>query len=165
MSGSGKSTLAHALERRLFDMGRVSSVLDGKTMRLGISKDLPHTAAGRAENLRRSAYIARYLNDAGMICCAAFTAASAAAREHSLSVIGQGNCIVVYLNPPLHICQQRDPSGLYSAESNKPSGNVPGVSFPYEEPAQPDLILPTHELDIDECIDRVLNVLKERLVL
>src|SRR5690606_9083632 len=63
LSGCGKSTLAAALERRLFDMGRVSSVLDGKAMRLGISKDLPHNAAGRAENLRRSAYIARYLNE------------------------------------------------------------------------------------------------------
>ena len=41
VSGSGKSTLAHGLERRLFDQGRVSTVLDGKTMRLGISKDLP----------------------------------------------------------------------------------------------------------------------------
>src|SRR5690606_11802737 len=67
LSGSGKSTLAHALERRLFDLGRVSTLLDGKAMRLGISKDLPHDAGGRAENLRRSAYIARYLNESGLI--------------------------------------------------------------------------------------------------
>jgi bifunctional enzyme CysN/CysC len=165
LSGSGKSTLAHALERRLFDMGRVSTVLDGKTMRLGISKDLAHDASGRAENLRRSAYIARYLNDAGLICCAAFTAASSEARNHTISVIGPENCIVVYLNPPLGVCQQRDPSGLYAAESIKPSGNVPGVSFPYEAPEQADLVLPTHELDIEECVDRVLNVLKERTVI
>ncbi|MDY6983639.1 MAG: adenylyl-sulfate kinase, partial [Pseudomonadota bacterium] len=162
LSGSGKSTLAHALERRLFDMGRVSSVLDGKTMRLGISKDLPHDAAGRAENLRRSAYIARYVNDSGLICCAAFTAASAEARNHTINVIGEENCIVVYLNPPLDICQQRDPSGLYAAEANQPSGNVPGISFPYEAPEAPDLLLPTHELDVDECIDRVLNLMRER---
>jgi bifunctional enzyme CysN/CysC len=162
LSGSGKSTLAHALERRLFDMGRVSSVLDGKTMRLGISKDLPHDASGRAENLRRSAYIARYLNDSGLICCAAFTAASAEARNHTISVIGEENCIVVYLNPPLETCQQRDPSGLYAAEANQPSGNVPGLSFPYEAPETPDLLLPTHELDVDECVDRVLNLMKER---
>ncbi|MEY4641371.1 MAG: hypothetical protein RLZZ227_1365 [Pseudomonadota bacterium] len=165
LSGSGKSTLAHALERRLFDMGRVSTVLDGKTMRLGISKDLAHDAAGRAENLRRSAYIARYLNDAGLICCAAFTAASSEARNHTISVIGTENCVVVYLNPPLSVCQQRDPSGLYAAESIKASGNVPGLSFPYEAPEQADLVLPTHELDIDECVDRVLNVLKERAVI
>jgi bifunctional enzyme CysN/CysC len=165
LSGSGKSTLAYALERRLFDMGRVSCILDGKAMRLGISKDLPHDANGRAENLRRGAYIARHLNESGLICCAAFVAASRDAREHALSVIGADNCIVVHLDPPLEVCQQRDPSGLYAAEQLNPTGNVPGVSFPYEEPENPDLVLPTHELDVNECIDRVMNVLREKLVL
>ena len=165
LSGSGKSTLAHALERRLFDMGRISTILDGKAMRLGISKDLPHDAAGRAENLRRSAYIAKYLNDSGLICCAAFVAPNADSREHMSSVIGEENCIVVYLNPPLSVCKQRDPSGIYAAEANVETGTVPGVSFPYEDWENPNLILPTHELDVDECIDRVINVLKEQSIL
>ncbi|MBN4053471.1 sulfate adenylyltransferase subunit CysN [Haliea sp. AH-315-K21] len=165
ISGSGKSTLAHALERRLFDMGRISAILDGKAMRLGISKDLPHDADGRAENLRRSAYIAKYLNDSGLICCAAFVAPNADSREHMSSVIGEDNCIVVYLNPPLDVCKQRDPSGIYAAEANVQTGTVPGVSFPYEDWENPNLILPTHELDVDECIDRVVNVLKEQSIL
>ncbi|MDR0780926.1 MAG: sulfate adenylyltransferase subunit CysN [Pseudomonadales bacterium] len=165
LSGAGKSTLAHALERRLFDMGRVSTVLDGKVMRQGISKDLLHDAAGRAENLRRSAYIARYLNDSGLICCAAFVAASREARAHAISVIGQDHCIVVYLNPPLDVCQARDPSGLYAAAQNRDAGDVPGLSFPYEAPENPDLVLPTDQMTVDECVDRVINLLKERLVL
>jgi len=165
LSGSGKSTLAHALERRLFDMGRVSTVLDGKQMRLGISKDLPHDAEGRAENLRRSAYIARYLNESGLICCAAFVAPNLDSREHLISVIGEENCILIYLNPPLEVCKQRDPSGLYAAEENVPTGTVPGVSFDYPEPESPDLILPTHELDAEECIERVINVMKEQNVI
>jgi bifunctional enzyme CysN/CysC len=165
LSGAGKSTLAHALERRLFDIGRVSTVLDGKAMRLGISRDLPHDAAGRAENLRRSAYIARYLNDSGLICCAAFVAASREAREHTISVIGQDNCILVYLNPPLDVCQQRDPSGLYAAAQNRDTGNVPGISFPYEAPQNADLVLPTDQMSVDECVERVINLLKERQVL
>jgi bifunctional enzyme CysN/CysC len=165
LSGSGKTTLAHSLERRLFDKGKASAVLDGKVMRLGISKDLPHDASGRAENLRRSAYIARFLNDSGLICCAAFVAPSAEAREHTISVIGEESCILVYLNPPLDVCIKRDPSGLYAAEANNPTGNVPGMSFPYEPPTNADLILPTHELDVEECIDRVMNVLKEKSVI
>ncbi|MES2625561.1 MAG: sulfate adenylyltransferase subunit CysN [Pseudomonadota bacterium] len=165
LSGSGKTTLAHTLERRLFDKGKASAVLDGKVMRLGISKDLPHDAGGRAENLRRSAYIARYLNDSGLICCAAFVAPSVEAREHTISVIGEESCILVYLNPPLEVCVKRDPSGLYAAEAINPTGNVPGISFPYEPPANADLILPTHELDIEECIERVMNVLKEKSVI
>jgi len=165
LSGSGKSTLAHALERKLFDMGRVSTVLDGKQMRLGISKDLSHDAEGRAENLRRSAYIAKYLNDSGLICCAAFVAPNLDSREHLMSVIGDENIIVIYLNPPLEVCKQRDPSGLYAAEENVPTGTVPGISFEYPEPENADLILPTHELDVEDCIDRVINVLKEQSVI
>jgi len=165
LSGSGKSTLAHALERRLFDMGRVSTIMDGKAMRLGISKDLAHDAAGRAENLRRSAYIAKYLNDAGFICCAAFVAPNKDSREHTINVIGEENCIIVYLNPPLEVCKQRDPSGLYAAEANLESGTVPGVSFPYEDWDKPHLMLPTHELDVDECIERLINLLKEQAII
>lgn len=165
LSGSGKSTLAHALERRLFDLGRVSTVLDGKQMRLGISKDLPHDADGRAENLRRSAFIAKYLNDSGLICCAAFVSPNLDSREHMISVIGEENCILIYLNPPLDVCKQRDPSGLYAAEENVPTGNVPGISFEYPEPENPALILPTHKLDVEECIDQVINVLKEQSVI
>ena len=165
LSGAGKSTLAHALERRLFEIGKVATVLDGKHMRQGISRDLLHDAAGRAENLRRSAYIARYLNDSGLICCAAFVAASAEARDHTISAIGRDNCIVVYLNPPLEVCKARDPSGLYAAEALQPSGNVPGVSFDYEVPQLADLILPTHEHDVEECIARVMNLLREKLVI
>ena len=165
LSGSGKTTLAHTLERRLFDKGKASTVLDGKVMRLGISRDLPHDASGRAENLRRSAYIARHLNDSGLICCAAFVAPSAEARDHTISVIGEDSCILVYLNPPLDVCIKRDPSGLYAAEAINPTGNVPGISFPYQPPVNADLILPTHELDVEECIERVINVLKEKSVI
>ncbi len=162
LSGSGKSTLAHALERKLFDMGRVSTVLDGKSMRLGLSKDLGHDAAGRAENLRRSAHIARYLNKSGLICCAAFVASSAEARAQAISVIGKGNCILVYLNPSMDTCKQRDPSGLYAANANLSAGNVPGISFPYEAPTDADLVLETDKAGINECIEQVMQLLKNR---
>jgi len=165
ISGAGKTTLAHALERRLFDMGRVSTVLDGKTMRLGISKDLPHDEAGRAENLRRSAHIAKLINDSGVICCAAFVAPGKDAREHAISVIGSDNCIIVYLNPAMDICRQRDPSGLYAAAELSGHGDVPGVSYPYEAPAEAALSLDTGALAIDECVSQVIKLLKSRKVI
>ncbi|MDD9891328.1 MAG: sulfate adenylyltransferase subunit CysN [Gammaproteobacteria bacterium] len=161
VSGSGKSTLAHGIERRLFDKGRVSTVLDGKTMRLGISKDLPHDAEGRAENLRRSAHIARFLNDSGVICCASFVAPNADSREHALSVIGKDNCYLVYCNPPLDICIQRDPSGLYAAAEGKESTDIPGLSFPYSPPESIHLELDTDALSIEQCLDRVIKLMEE----
>ena len=162
VSGSGKSTLAHALERHLFALGRVCTVLDGKTMRLGISKDLPHNAEGRAENLRRSAHIARFLNDSGMICCASFVAPNHDSREHAISVIGKDNCLMIYLNPPMEVCIQRDPSGLYAAHSDDPDAVVPGLTFDYEPPEQAALELDTSELGVEQCLQRVVEILDQR---
>lgn len=165
VSGSGKSTLAHGLERTLFDMGRVSTVLDGKTMRLGISKDLPHDAEGRAENLRRSAHIARFLNDSGVICCASFVAPNRDSREHALSVIGKNNCFIVYLNPPIDVCRQRDPSGLYAAADGNDAANVPGLSFPYDEPELSHLTLDTHTLSVEQCLNQIITMMKENNII
>ena len=165
LSGSGKTTLAHALERRLFDMGRVSTVLDGKAMRLGISKDLAHNKQGRVENLRRSVYIAKYLNDSGLICCGAFVAPDQESREHALKTIGKDNCFIVYLNPPLEVCKQRDPSGLYAAEDNVKTDTLPGVSFPYEAPENADLVLATDQDAIEECTEKVIEMLREKEVI
>lgn len=161
VSGSGKSTLAHGLERMLFDRGRVSTVLDGKTMRLGISKDLPHDAEGRAENLRRSAHIARFLNDSGVICCASFVAPNTDSREHAISVIGKDNCYIIYLNPPMEVCIQRDPSGLYAAAEVTESADIPGLSFPYSAPEVVHLELNTADLSVAACLDKVLKLMRD----
>ena len=165
VSGSGKSTLAHGLERKLFDRGRTSTVLDGKTMRLGISKDLPHDAAGRAENLRRSAHVARFINDSGVICCASFVAPNEDSREHARSVIGRDNCYIIYLNPPMEVCIQRDPSGLYAAAEGSGSADIPGLSFPYESPSLTHLELDTAELSLEDCLDRVIRLMESEAII
>ena len=165
VSGSGKSTLAHGLERMLFDRGRVSTVLDGKTMRLGISKDLSHDAEVRAENLRRSAHIARFLNDSGVICCASFVAPNADSREHAISVIGKDNCYIIYLNPPIETCILRDPSGLYAAAEGAESTNIPGLSFPYSAPEVTQLELDTSALSVDECLEKVLKLMRDEEII
>jgi bifunctional enzyme CysN/CysC len=165
LSGAGKTTLAHALERRLFDMGRVSTVLDGKAMRLGISKDLPRDKEGRVENLRRSVHIAKHLNDSGLICCGAFVAPDQESRDHAMEIIGKDNCFIVYLNPPLEVCKQRDPSGLYAAEANVKTDTLPGVSFPYEAPENAELVLATDQDSIEECVEKVIDMLREKEVI
>lgn len=160
ISGSGKTTLAHGLERRLFDKGRVSTVLDGKTMRLGLSKDLPRTAQGRAENLRRSAHVAKFVNDSGLICCASFVAPSIESREYAADIIGEDNCYFIYLNPPLEICKKRDPSGIYAAFEDSPSDDVPGISFAYPAPSAASLELDTSVLSVEESLDQVLKMMR-----
>ena len=87
------------------------------------------------------------------------------AREHAISVIGSDNCIIVYLNPAMDVCRHRDPSGLYAAAELSGHGNVPGVSYPYEAPAEAALTLDTGALAIDECVSQVIKLLKSRKVI
>jgi bifunctional enzyme CysN/CysC len=164
LTGSGKSTLAYALERKLFDQGRAVVVLDGQNMRRGISKDLGFSADDRSENLRRSAEVAKLFNDAGIIVLAAFVAPDEAVRQKAAGAIGRERFLVVHLDCPLEVCRQRDPDGHYKLAD---SGEIamPGVSSPYEPPPAPDLVLRTDRLNIQTCVEKLVELLEGRGVL
>jgi bifunctional enzyme CysN/CysC len=165
LSGAGKTTTAHALERRLFDQGRAVTVLDGSNMRLGVSKDLGFTAAERSENLRRSAELAKLMNDNGLICVCAFMAPSQDVRNKAKALIGADRFLVVHLDAPVEVCRVRDQEGLYGAADRGEISDFPGVSHAYEPPLEPDLVLPTHELTVDRCVDAILELLEQREVI
>jgi bifunctional enzyme CysN/CysC len=159
LTGSGKTTIAYALERRLFEQGRASTVLDGRSMRQGISKDLGFTSEDRSENLRRSAEVARLINDAGLICIGAFVAPSEKVRLKAAQVVGEERFLVVHVAVPVDVCRQRDSEGQYDRADRGEILNFPGVSSAYEEPESPDLILPAHEWTVDQCVEAVLQLL------
>jgi bifunctional enzyme CysN/CysC len=160
--GSGKTTIAYALERRLFDEGRAVCVLDGRQMRQTISRDLGFTAAERSENLRRSADVARYLNDAGLICLAAFLAPTADVRERARVAIGSDRFLEVHVDAPIEVCRARDRDGWYAKADAGEIPDFPGVSGRYEPPAAPALTLDTTTLSVDAAVDRLVALLRER---
>jgi bifunctional enzyme CysN/CysC len=162
LTGSGKSTLAAALERRLFEAGRAVTILDGQSLRLGISRDLGFTSGERSENLRRGAEIARLFNDAGILCIAAFVAPEEAVRQKAVERIGRERALVVHLSCPLEVCRQRDGEGHYALADSGAMKNFPGVSAPYEAPLTPDLVLPTHEWPVARCVDALEKLLGDR---
>lgn len=162
LTGSGKTTIALAFERRLFELGRAATVLDGQNMRQGISRDLGFSAEDRSENLRRSAEVARLINDAGLICIGAFVAPNEDVRRKAAQVVGEDRFLVVHLAAPVEVCRERDTEGQYERADSGEIANFPGVSSPYEEPVKPDLVLPTHEWPVDRCVDAILQLLEER---
>jgi bifunctional enzyme CysN/CysC len=162
LTGAGKSTIARLVERRLFDMGRTVTVLDGQSMRLGISRDLGFSADERSENLRRSIEVARLFNDAGILCLGAFVAPDEAVRQKAAERVGRERFLVVHLSAPVEVCRQRDTDGHYSLADAGQIANFPGVSSPYEPPAAPDLVLPTHEWPVGRCVDAVISLLEQR---
>jgi bifunctional enzyme CysN/CysC len=162
LTGSGKATIAYALERRLFEAGRAVSVLYGQNMRAGLSRDLGFTADDRSENLRRSAEVAKIVNDAGLICICAFGAPHEAVREKAREVIGADRFLEVYLNAPAQACRARDTSGAYELADRGTLPQFPGVSAAFEPPTRPDVVLPTHEIAVEESVERILRLLRER---
>ena len=165
LTGSGKTSIAYALERRLFESGRAVTVLDGQNMRQGISRDLGFTSEDRSENLRRSAEVARLVNDAGLICIGAFVAPSQEVRRKAAQVVGEDRFFIVHLAAPVEVCRQRDTEGQYEKADRGEIANFPGVSSPYEEPVDADLVLPTHQWPVQQCVEAILKLLEERNIL
>lgn len=165
LASSGKTSIAYALERRLFDSGRASTVLDGQNLRLGISRDLGFTAEERSENLRRGAEVARLMNQAGLITIAAFVAPSEAVRAKARDVIGSEKFLEIHLSAPVEVCRQRDADGMYAKADSGEIPNFPGVTAPYDVPTNPDLVLPTHQLPVDQCVEMILDLLRERKII
>ena len=162
LAGSGKTRVAAMLERALFDLGRVAIRFDGTTMRQGLNRDLGFSAEDRSENLRRSMETAKLVNDEGIICVAAFVAPRAATREKAAVLVGPERFLTVHCAAPLEYCQALDPTGLYADAQARSLEGIPGISFDYETPENPDLSLPSHEIGPEESVNRILALLKKR---
>ncbi len=163
LSGAGKTTLAYGLEERLFDAGCAVTVLDGQNLRHGISRDLGFSADERSENLRRAAEICRLINDAGMICLAAFVAPDAAIREKARQVVGPERFLHVHLSASLAVCRKRDLSGRYRAADRGEIVNFPGVTSVYQEPENADLVIPTDRWSVEQCLSEIVRWLTPRI--
>ena len=161
LTGSGKSTIAYALDRYLFDVGRSATVLDGENLRLGISRDLGFTAEDRSENLRRGIEVARLMNDAGMIAICSFLAPHDAVRQKARERIGSERFFLVHLSAPVEVCRERATGGVYQAADRGEIANFPGVSSTYEDPTNPNLVLPTHEWPVARCVDAIVDMLRK----
>jgi len=162
LTGSGKSRIAYALERRLWDAGRAVTVLYGQNMRHGLNRDLGFTADDRSENLRRSAEVAKLMNDAGVITVAAFVAPHEAVREKAKELIGRDRVLEVYCTAPMEVMRARDQSGAYKLADEGKIAQMPGVTAAFEEPASPDLVLHTEQISVDECVNRIVAAMTTR---
>jgi bifunctional enzyme CysN/CysC len=162
LTGTGKTSLARTVERKLFDQGRAVAVIDGELVRKGMNVDLGYTVEDRSENLRRSAHLAKLLNDQGLICLAAFVAPSEAVRQRVGEVIGRERFAVVFLTADLEVRQQRDSKGFYRAAEAGQLPEFAKVLANYEVPEQADLVLDTGRLSLDEAADQVIALLEAR---
>lgn len=162
LSGSGKSTIANALEQRLYRLGYHSYLLDGDNIRHGLNKDLDFSDAGRVENIRRIGEVAKLFVDSGLIVVTAFISPFRSDRGLVRGLLDSGEFIEVFVDTPLEVCERRDPKGLYLKARRGEIRNFTGVDSPYEAPAAPELILDTVKEDAEACVDRIVELLRQK---
>lgn len=163
LSGSGKSTIANVVEQELFNLNYKTYTLDGDNIRQGINKNLGFTVKDRSENLRRIAEVAKLFVDAGQICLAAFVSPTIADRKQVKDIIGADDFIEVFVDTPLEVCENRDVKGLYAKARKGEIKNFTGISAPYENPEDPDVIVKTENKDIEESAKEVIKHIKSHL--
>jgi len=161
LSGSGKSTIANEVAYKLHKMGNFSYVLDGDNVRHGLNKDLGFSPEDRDENIRRISEVANLFADSGVITCTAFISPYRKLRNFCRELVGQGRFFEVYCKASLETCEKRDPKGLYKKAKEGIIKEFTGISAPYEEPENPEILIDTDKYNIEESADLVINKLKE----
>ncbi len=161
LSGSGKSTIANEVSYRLHKMGKLSYILDGDNIRHGLNKDLGFSPEDRKENIRRISEVANLFSDAGFITITAFISPYIEDRDFCRSLVGEGRFIEIYAKASLDTCEKRDPKGMYKKVRAGIIKEFTGISAPYEEPLNPEIVIDTDKESIDSSTDIVIKKLEE----
>ncbi len=163
LSGAGKTTVASSLKAMLDERAVRSFLLDGDMLRTGLNRDLGFSEEDRLENVRRVGEVAMLVADIGHVVLVTvispFEAGRQAVRDrHREAGLG---FVEVFVATPLEVCEERDPKGLYERARRGEVPRFTGISSPYEEPRDPDVVLKTVGRSPEECAREVLTVLDE----
>jgi adenylylsulfate kinase len=162
LSGAGKSTLAHATEERLHRLGCRTFVFDGDNVRHGLCSDLGFSPEDRQENIRRIGEMTKLFLEAGVIAMTAFISPFRADRERVRALVPHGDFLEIYVKCPLDVCESRDVKGMYRRARAGEIADFTGISSPYEEPPNPELVLDTAHDSIDACVESIIALLRQR---
>ncbi len=159
LHGSGKNELAYSLERQLFDLGATAVLLDGKSTRMGLSRELDYSPADRAEHQRRVAHICKLLNDQGIITICSFISPSESVRQQVAEIVGSKKFNLIYFDADLEFCRKNDEYGLYEKAESGELKYLPGIDMNYDIPANPELELnpAEKEKNAQVVIDFLMN--------
>jgi bifunctional enzyme CysN/CysC len=161
LPSSGKSTIATELEERLVRAGHPAYVLDGDNLRHGVNANLGFSAEDRAENVRRTAEVARLLADSGTIALVSVVSPFAADRATARTIAQESGLefIEVFVDTPIEECERRDPKGLYAKARAGEIKGFTGVDDPYERPDAPDVVFRPED---HEPATALIDLLRER---
>jgi adenylylsulfate kinase len=163
LSGAGKSTIATELEKRLLEGGFFTQWLDGDCLRKGLTQDLGFSENDRAENVRRTAEVAKLFLESSIITICTLISPTVEVRQLASNIIGKNNFLEVFVNCPLEVCVQRDVKGLYRKALNGEVLNFSGISAPYERPETPWMELRTNYYSVEQCTSQLYDALLPKI--
>jgi adenylylsulfate kinase len=163
LSGSGKSTIAVALEKRLFELGYLTQILDGDNVRMGINSNLGFSEDDRQENIRRIAEVAKLFTNCGVITLCSLVSPTIAARQLASDIIGKDDFVEIYVSAPLEVCEQRDVKGLYNKARAGLIKDFTGIDAPYEAPIDPALTILSDKCSVDNAVEEILAHIYTRI--
>ncbi len=161
LSGSGKSTLANALNESLHAKKISTYLLDGDNIRYGLCKDLGFSDKDREENIRRIGEVANLFMNAGIVTITAFVSPFRADRKKVRDIIGK-DFIEIFCAANLDTCEKRDTKGLYKKARLGEIKDFTGISSPYETPNNPEIIVDTGSLDINDSVSQIIEYLHKQ---
>lgn len=164
LSASGKSTIATALEQHLLHLGLAAYRLDGDNVRFGLNRDLGFSESDRNENIRRIAEVALLFADSCTIALTSFISPyrkdrAVARRLHEERGLA---FVEVYVQVSVEEAERRDPKGLYKKARAGEIKEFTGVSAPYEEPENAEVVIRSGEQGVEEAVKTILRYLDEK---
>jgi adenylylsulfate kinase len=155
LSGSGKSTIALGVERKLYQLGILTELLDGDNIRTGLNNNLGFSEEERSENIRRVAETAKLFRNCGVVTLCSFVSPTKAIRAQAEDIIGTENFYEIYVDASFETCTARDVKGLYEKAIAGEIKNFTGLDAPFEPSKNPFLVLNTETDSVDESIDKL----------
>ena len=158
LSGSGKSTIANVLLNKFLEMGgRPVTLLDGDLVRKHLSSELGFSKEHRDINIKRIGYVASEITKNGGIAICAPIAPYDSVRRHVRQMVEpNGGFILVHVATPIETCEQRDRKGLYAKARAGILKEFTGISDPYEEPKDAEVVINTAELSPEEAAQEII---------
>jgi bifunctional enzyme CysN/CysC len=161
LSGSGKSTIASLVEKKLFDLGKHTYILDGDNVRHGLSNDLGFTDVDRVENIRRIGQTAKLMVDAGLMVLSSFISPFRAERKMARRLVEDGEFIEIHVDTPLEIAEERDVKGLYAKARRGEIENFTGIDSDYQIPENAEIVINTVEQSAEQSAEQVVAYLRD----
>jgi adenylylsulfate kinase len=147
LSGSGKSTIANLVDKKLYELGYHTYILDGDNTRMGLNKDLNFSEEDRIENIRRVSEVCKLMNDSGLIVICSFISPFEKNREQAKEIISD-NFFEVFVDASLETCEIRDSKGLYKKARAGEIKDFTGISSPFEIPTNGIILKNNTEEDL-----------------